>query len=1295
MAFDKRKALQNALAFTQQGKWDKAIAEYQTILKADPKDLTVCNNLGDLYARAGKLGDAIEQYLKLGELYRADGLAVKAIAVYKKIVKADPGRVAAYLACTDLYLEQGLIGEAKIQLRTAADLYAKAGDLNELVKTYQRLAQMDAADTPQITKLADLLLKMGRKEEAAVEYERAAQAAQASGQAAESKRLLKKARELAPHLAGPSLGDAEGLIQAGKFTEAVAGLTRLTASEPENAEAWRLLGEAHVGAGQGAEGLAALRQAITFGVGEETLLRQLAAAMARTDQAAEAVTLCERVTEDALNRGEPDDAVTFCQGLLTPDLAAIPVRTYLATLLMNLGRDDEARTATLELGAMHEAAGDPEAAASLYEQLMYRNQDDAEVRSRLEAVRPGGPPPEAEGLSLTLGSEEEVAAGTTEVGPPAAPEPELELEGMDDLAALLGGQSETPAPALELEERPGESLEAAAALPEQVDQGLALPAIEFSLPEDEAPLVLESAMPAGEAESAPLLVEEPALALEVPGEPQGAEQEAADADLGEFSALLQEPGEEPVLGMEPEGPTPDLLALAGAEEATPSEPQGEGPVAEPPMIELPPAEELLAVLPDQPEPAPEAETLGALEIPSDALLAAEAETVPEEAPTSPDPWAGMLAELETEPAAAAPETTATAPAVEPMTDAPAVELATGTSAVEILAPDDDGSQHVAEQMAEAEVYLKYGLEDKARERLVEAIRLAPAALAPRTKLKAMCVEHGQVAEACQQIAEIAELLLSAQREGEAVQALQQGLTLMPDHPGLRQRLESLGAASVAPPPSPVPVGPIAPAVEVASPVEAIAPSAETLLELGTPQGAADLEFLQMVETAEVAPPLEAAPAEEPTASGALELEPSSEAVEFSETLLIAEGDEPTVTAEIVASEEAPASAGFAQPEMAETLLMELPPETAPPVPAAPPTPAPSGEPAAPAREANAETVLLSVPPSAGEIPVQLQALMEGPEAGPIFVVDEGHAEKDQLLADDLAEAEFYLAQGMLDEARAVHRRLQAQYPAHPAIADLATKLAPSVPSSRPPAPPSGRQAPSAPPPTSPPPWAPAVSLQDVIPKFTVTEGGTAAGSGLPGGGFVDLGAELAEELEAEDHPAEPKREDTLVNGVLREFQRGVREQIGDGDHETHYNLGVAYKDMELLDEAIEEFRLASRGIARGLECADLLGQCYLAKGKPDEAVRCLRAGLEIPGHPREAYHGLRYTLALVHDTQGEVERALEQLEVVQGEDPRFRDVATRVPLLRARLVKRPQAGQEVAPPPAPPPTKSKKRISFI
>ncbi len=94
MAFDKRKALQNALTYTQQGKWDRAIAEYQAIVKADPRDLTVCNNLGDLYARVGKPGEAIEQYLKLGELFRTEK---NAVALIQHVVPTSAQKINAVL----------------------------------------------------------------------------------------------------------------------------------------------------------------------------------------------------------------------------------------------------------------------------------------------------------------------------------------------------------------------------------------------------------------------------------------------------------------------------------------------------------------------------------------------------------------------------------------------------------------------------------------------------------------------------------------------------------------------------------------------------------------------------------------------------------------------------------------------------------------------------------------------------------------------------------------------------------------------------------------------------------------------------------------------------------------------------------------------------------------------------------------------------------------------------------------------------------------------------------------------
>ena len=171
-----------------------------------------------------------------------------------------------------------------------------------------------------------------------------------------------------------------------------------------------------------------------------------------------------------------------------------------------------------------------------------------------------------------------------------------------------------------------------------------------------------------------------------------------------------------------------------------------------------------------------------------------------------------------------------------------------------------------------------------------------------------------------------------------------------------------------------------------------------------------------------------------------------------------------------------------------------------------------------------------------------------------------------------------------------------------------------------------------------------------------------------------------------------------MEDLVREFQKGVREQLDEKDYETHYNLGIAYKEMELYDEAIQEFRLAGRDPERALTCANLLGLCFLAKGEPETAIRELRAGLEIRGHPRTAYHGLRYDLGAAYETQGDLERALESFEVLQAEDARFRDVALRVRDLRDRLRQVRAASVPAAPVKTGPPPKrarEKQKIAFI
>src|SRR4029079_18644931 len=91
------------------------------------------------------------------------------------------------------------------------------------------------------------------------------------------------------------------------------------------------------------------------------------------------------------------------------------------------------------------------------------------------------------------------------------------------------------------------------------------------------------------------------------------------------------------------------------------------------------------------------------------------------------------------------------------------------------------------------------------------------------------------------------------------------------------------------------------------------------------------------------------------------------------------------------------------------------------------------------------------------------------------------------------------------------------------------------------------------------------------------------------------------------------------------------------DFETHYNMGTAYKEMDLLDEAIQEFQnaaglvKAADGTSRFLQCCYMLGHCFIHKGMPEAAVLWFKKGLQAPGHTEDEYQALRYELASAYE----------------------------------------------------------------
>ena len=174
--------------------------------------------------------------------------------------------------------------------------------------------------------------------------------------------------------------------------------------------------------------------------------------------------------------------------------------------------------------------------------------------------------------------------------------------------------------------------------------------------------------------------------------------------------------------------------------------------------------------------------------------------------------------------------------------------------------------------------------------------------------------------------------------------------------------------------------------------------------------------------------------------------------------------------------------------------------------------------------------------------------------------------------------------------------------------------------------------------------------------------------------FFDLGAELREELDEEtDAKSTPEKpdgvfEDKLLVDVFQEFKKGVEEQLNNEDYETHYNLGIAYKEMGMTDEALGEFELASHDPARTLDCASMIGLCHVERGEYDSAIKFFKDGLNVAGHERDEYLGLKYDLATAYELKGDISTAQSISREISSENGGFRDIKERLQRLNRALM---------------------------
>lgn len=399
------------------------------------------------------------------------------------------------------------------------------------------------------------------------------------------------------------------------------------------------------------------------------------------------------------------------------------------------------------------------------------------------------------------------------------------------------------------------------------------------------------------------------------------------------------------------------------------------------------------------------------------------------------------------------------------------------------------------------------------------------------------------------------------------------------------------------------------------------------------------------------------------------------------------------------------------------LSMEAPPAALPAAEAAPPPvqefslgefappAAEPGPPPAPAPQSGATEFDLSAEFGAAGAPAETEAPVPAAPPAPAFDYEEARVEVD-----------FYLEQGLASEAEKVVEGLEGQFPGNEYVAALRERLeahqraaaAPAAPEpivEPPVAPPPSEAAPveippQVPEPAPPPPVAagpaePIAPSPPVMPPApTVSEPAvqapppseSAAGGASLLSGLADDFASSLEGLEAPapapasgpaGAPPPPARVAEAaanpLSGLLDELAEPGEAQAAQEDPQTHYNLGIAFREMGLLDEAIGEFQKVVKGAQKGsfpanfLQACTLLAASFMDKNMPAVAARWYTKALDTPNLEEEAVLALHYDLGVAYEQAGDTRTALEEFTEVYSLNIDYRDVAEKIRALQQKV----------------------------
>ncbi len=424
MALDKSAVLDNAQKYAAQGKIAEAITEWKKLADLSPNDGAPYNAIGDLHLKKNASNDAVEAYFKAAAAFRAGGVALKAIAVFKKILKIDPNQFLAYKCLADLNAERGLTSNAVADYLALGKLYLKANKAKEALETFRLVVKHDPANLESVRQIADLCLKQNWQEEGGRAFVDLGRVCMSQNRLDEAKEAYKQAVALDPK----NRDAAQGLQDlttgnTGAFTAlppgaGAAGQVNLNALDKATKPALLEYAMAQMANGQYGPAEAALSELLSREPGESEVCRLLAKVHLKAGQIVVARGEIQFFAETAIRSGDYKLAESMIQEFLEVNPTSV-------TMLELLGKT-------------YEESGDKATAATHYgravEVLLEHPDPDnptqpIELFEKIKEIAPSGPVVAKLAALFQAGQAAPVApAPAVAAAPAAAPAPEQHSE---------------------------------------------------------------------------------------------------------------------------------------------------------------------------------------------------------------------------------------------------------------------------------------------------------------------------------------------------------------------------------------------------------------------------------------------------------------------------------------------------------------------------------------------------------------------------------------------------------------------------------------------------------------------------------------------------------------------------------------------------------------------------------------------------------------------------------------------------------------------------------------------------